>query len=72
MLDFPQFCTPEENLGFIRDNMNGITCEPPSIIERLQAYTAVGVDEIMIQWFFMEKLGGIQILAKEVLPALQR
>jgi hypothetical protein len=52
--------------------MNGITGEPPSIIERLQAYTAVGVDEIMIQWFFMEKLGGIQILAKEVLPALQR
>jgi alkanesulfonate monooxygenase SsuD/methylene tetrahydromethanopterin reductase-like flavin-dependent oxidoreductase (luciferase family) len=72
LLDFPQYGTPEENLGFIRDYMGGITGEPSPVIEQLHAYAATGVDEIMVQWFFMEKLDGIQILAEEVLPVFQR
>ena len=71
LFEYPKSRTPEENLKTIQENMRGITGEPDAVIERLQAYAAAGVDEIMVQWFSMEKFDGLQTIAEEVLPVFQ-
>ncbi len=41
---------------------------PEEVVAQMQAYAAVGVEEIMLQWVDMEDIDGLQLLAKQVLP----
>jgi len=40
------------------------------IREQIAAYTAVGVEELMLQWFDLDDIGGLHALAETVLPHL--
>jgi alkanesulfonate monooxygenase SsuD/methylene tetrahydromethanopterin reductase-like flavin-dependent oxidoreductase (luciferase family) len=41
---------------------------PDEVISAIQAYADVGVEELIIQWFGMEDVEGLQVLAEQVLP----
>ena len=43
---------------------------PETIAQEIRAYEAAGVQEIMIDWFQLDDLEGLQVLAEEVLPAV--
>jgi alkanesulfonate monooxygenase SsuD/methylene tetrahydromethanopterin reductase-like flavin-dependent oxidoreductase (luciferase family) len=43
---------------------------PESIIERIHAYAEVGVEEVIVQWFGLDDIEGLQILAEQVVPHL--
>jgi alkanesulfonate monooxygenase SsuD/methylene tetrahydromethanopterin reductase-like flavin-dependent oxidoreductase (luciferase family) len=43
---------------------------PEVVMSAMRAYAAVGVEELIIQWFGVEDLDGLQILAEQVLPHL--
>jgi len=43
---------------------------PEAIVEEIRAYEAAGVQEIMIDWFELDDIEGLQVLADEVLPRL--
>jgi hypothetical protein len=38
------------------------------VIEHLSAYAAVGVEEVIMQWFGMDDIEGLATLADQVLP----
>jgi hypothetical protein len=39
-------------------------------VSELRAYADVGVEELIIQWFGMDDLEGLQLLAEQVLPQI--
>jgi F420-dependent oxidoreductase-like protein len=41
---------------------------PDEVVSAIRAYADVGVEELIIQWFGMEDLEGLQLLAEQVLP----
>jgi alkanesulfonate monooxygenase SsuD/methylene tetrahydromethanopterin reductase-like flavin-dependent oxidoreductase (luciferase family) len=41
---------------------------PAEVVERLRAYEAVGVSEVMLQWGGMDDRAGLELLAEHVLP----
>jgi alkanesulfonate monooxygenase SsuD/methylene tetrahydromethanopterin reductase-like flavin-dependent oxidoreductase (luciferase family) len=41
---------------------------PDEVIRGIRAYADAGVEEVIVQWFGMEDLDGLQILAEQVLP----
>ena len=41
---------------------------PKDLIETIHAYGKAGADEIILEWFILDDLVGLQILAEEVLP----
>jgi F420-dependent oxidoreductase-like protein len=41
---------------------------PQELIESINSYDEAGVDEIIIQWFLLDDIDGLQVLAEEVLP----
>ena len=41
---------------------------PDEVINQIRAYATVGVGELIIQWFGVEDLEGLQVLAEQVLP----
>jgi alkanesulfonate monooxygenase SsuD/methylene tetrahydromethanopterin reductase-like flavin-dependent oxidoreductase (luciferase family) len=41
---------------------------PDEVISAIQEYADVGVEELIIQWFGMEDVEGLQLLAEQVLP----
>jgi F420-dependent oxidoreductase-like protein len=41
---------------------------PEGVISAIRAYADAGVEELIIQWFGVEDLEGLQILAEQVLP----
>jgi F420-dependent oxidoreductase-like protein len=43
---------------------------PESIIERIHAYAEVGVEEVIVQWFGLDDIEGLQLLAEQVVPHL--
>lgn len=43
---------------------------PDSVLEQIQAYTAAGVEELMLQWFDLDDIDGLRAFAKTVLPKL--
>ena len=45
-----------------------IVDSPAGVVAALRAYAAAGVEELIIQWFGMEDLAGLQLLAEQVLP----
>ena len=47
---------------------NMIVGTPDEIIGAIRAYAHAGVEELIIQWFGVQDLEGLQVLAKQVLP----
>jgi alkanesulfonate monooxygenase SsuD/methylene tetrahydromethanopterin reductase-like flavin-dependent oxidoreductase (luciferase family) len=39
-----------------------------SVVSKLRAYEAVGVEEIMLKWFGLDDIEGLEVLAEQVLP----
>ena len=66
----PLFATmsTEEILEFFRTNLAGILGTPDYVIEQLNVYAAVGVEEIIMQWLAMDDIEGLATLAEHVLP----
>jgi F420-dependent oxidoreductase-like protein len=49
-----------------------IVGEPDQVVSELRAYADVGVEELVIQWFGMDDLDGLELLAELVLPQLEQ
>lgn len=66
----PLFATisTEETIEYFRTNLAGILGTPDYIIEQLDVYAALGVEEVIVQWFAMDDIEGLATLAEHVLP----
>ena len=58
----------EEIITFFRENLAGILGTPDYVIEQLNVYAAIGVEEVIMQWFGMDDIEGLATLAEHVLP----
>jgi alkanesulfonate monooxygenase SsuD/methylene tetrahydromethanopterin reductase-like flavin-dependent oxidoreductase (luciferase family) len=47
-----------------------IVGSPESLVDQIRAYAEVGVEELILQWFGLDDIEGLQILAEEVVPHL--
>jgi alkanesulfonate monooxygenase SsuD/methylene tetrahydromethanopterin reductase-like flavin-dependent oxidoreductase (luciferase family) len=45
---------------------------PEMWIEQLTAYAEAGADRIMLQWLDQEDIDGLELVAREILPALRQ
>jgi alkanesulfonate monooxygenase SsuD/methylene tetrahydromethanopterin reductase-like flavin-dependent oxidoreductase (luciferase family) len=54
----------------IRNRRNAIVGTPDLVVEQIRAYQAVGVEELMLQWFDMDDVDGLRAFAEHVLPQL--
>lgn len=61
-----------ELLPLLRKQFAAITGSPEQVIEHLRVYAAAGVEEMIIQWILPDDPLGLEILGKEVLPAIMR
>jgi alkanesulfonate monooxygenase SsuD/methylene tetrahydromethanopterin reductase-like flavin-dependent oxidoreductase (luciferase family) len=59
--------TTEEIFTFFR-SMSAALGSPEVIIETLSAYAAAGVEELIMQWFSMDDVEGLERIAQHVLP----
>lgn len=59
----------DEVLEWFRD-VSAILGTPGQAIEQIQAYDSAGVDEIMLQWFGVDDVEGLYVLADDVLAHL--
>jgi alkanesulfonate monooxygenase SsuD/methylene tetrahydromethanopterin reductase-like flavin-dependent oxidoreductase (luciferase family) len=41
---------------------------PDEIVSQIEAYAAAGVEEVMLQWFDVDDIEGLTVIADEVLP----
>jgi alkanesulfonate monooxygenase SsuD/methylene tetrahydromethanopterin reductase-like flavin-dependent oxidoreductase (luciferase family) len=44
---------------------------PDEVVEQIQAYPAGGLEELIMQWFDVEDIEGLEFFAEHVLPRLQ-
>ena len=59
----------DEVFGSLKNySPDSIYGSPQDLIETIHSYAAKGADEIIIQWFLLDDIEGLQILAEEVLP----
>jgi alkanesulfonate monooxygenase SsuD/methylene tetrahydromethanopterin reductase-like flavin-dependent oxidoreductase (luciferase family) len=61
---------PLEGLLALARSWSALVGTPHDLIAAFKAYEAVGVDEIMLQWYDADDVEGLQTLAREVLPRL--
>ena len=45
---------------------------PDQVVERIGAYEEAGVEELIIQWWDLEDIEGLQLYAEQILPQLTR
>jgi len=57
----------DEMLDWLR-NSSAILGTPEQAIEQIQAYATAGAEEIMLQWFGVDDVEGLQVIADYVLP----
>jgi hypothetical protein len=43
---------------------------PDEVTDTIHVYAEAGVNELIIQWFAVEDLEGLQVLAEQVLPSI--
>ena len=69
-LSFPMFAqtSTEELLKWYSEQMGAIIGEPAVVLEKLYEISAAGVEELMIQWFQMGQITGLDVIAEQVLP----
>jgi alkanesulfonate monooxygenase SsuD/methylene tetrahydromethanopterin reductase-like flavin-dependent oxidoreductase (luciferase family) len=58
----------EEYLEFLRSSFQAILGPPEHVIEQLQSFATAGAEEVMLQWFSLDDVEGLEILAEDVLP----
>ncbi|MDX1435272.1 MAG: LLM class flavin-dependent oxidoreductase [Anaerolineales bacterium] len=46
----------------------GVMGTPDDVVEKLKEFEAVGVEEVMIQWFSMDDVEGLGVIGEEVIP----
>ncbi|MGI8485720.1 MAG: LLM class flavin-dependent oxidoreductase, partial [Thermomicrobiales bacterium] len=54
-------------LQIMQEAFGLIVGTPDEVVAQIQAYVAIGVSEISVQWFGVEDVAGLEILAQEVL-----
>ena len=52
----------------LRPIISVIAGTPEAVVQQINAYAAVGVEELMIQWGAFDDLEGLELLAEQVLP----
>lgn len=60
----------ETILETLRTDWNAIAGPPEIVIEQIHAYAQAGVEELMLQWFDVDDINGVEILAERILPYL--
>ena len=55
----------------LKQNPSTSLGSPDTVVERMRLYEASGVEEVMIQWFSMDDVEGLERLAEDVLPHLR-
>ena len=55
-------------LGFLQTNLAAIMGTPESVIEQMRVYEAAGVEEMMIQYWIVDNIEGLETIAKHILP----
>ncbi|HJS28097.1 MAG TPA: LLM class flavin-dependent oxidoreductase [Anaerolineales bacterium] len=58
----------EDLIASLRENPSTVLGLPEVVVEHLQLYEAAGVEEIMLQWFSMDDIEGLETLAEYVRP----
>ncbi len=58
----------DENIMGFMASMRCIVGGPDEVIRKMQAYSEAGVEEFVIQWFGVNDLESLQIIANEILP----
>jgi alkanesulfonate monooxygenase SsuD/methylene tetrahydromethanopterin reductase-like flavin-dependent oxidoreductase (luciferase family) len=61
------------SLDRLLDDLRGwpaIIGTPEEVVAQIRAYEAVGITEMTLQWFDLDDIEGLEILAAEVLPRL--
>ena len=67
---FPMFAqtSTDEMFKWYSDQMGAITGEPAEVLEKLYELSTAGVEELMLQWFQMGEITGLDVIAEKVLP----
>ena len=58
----------DEAIQYLATEVHDIVGTPDMVIEQIKAFEAVGVQELMLQWFDLDDLDGLQAFAEHVLP----
>lgn len=58
----------EKLLDFMRTQIAAIIGTPDEVAKEMGAYADAGVDEFMVQWFATDDIGGLALIAQQVLP----
>ena len=62
----------EEALSYLRVEWNALLGTADEVVEQINAYAQVGVEELILEWFDLDNLEGLQAFAKDVLPRLNK
>ena len=62
--------TLDEVVRYLATKRFNIVGTPDRVIEQIQAFESVGVQELMLQWFDLDDIDGLRAFAESVLPAL--
>jgi alkanesulfonate monooxygenase SsuD/methylene tetrahydromethanopterin reductase-like flavin-dependent oxidoreductase (luciferase family) len=60
----------DDVVDLFRNYMAGVFGTPEHVVEKLQAYAAAGVEEIMMAWWGMDDVEGLETLATHVISHL--
>lgn len=52
----------------LREQFNAIVGSPSVVLEQMQAYSAAGVQELVLQWFNPQEIESMHALAQDILP----
>jgi len=55
-------------VGMMKNNMAAILGTPESVIEQMRAYASAGAEELMIAWWSLDDIEGLEVLAEHVMP----
>ena len=69
--DNPQYASKSLDKVIEELSMDGmIVGTPDMIIDQINAYSKVGADELILQWFDLDDIDGLRAFATSVLPRL--
>ncbi len=62
----------DDLLTFLRTQFQAFIGTPDELVRHIRAYIAGGAEEVMLQWYGLDDIAGLQLIAEEVLPHLTR
>ena len=67
----PQYASKSLDKVIEELSMNGtIVGTPDMIVDQINAYSKVGADELVLQWFDLDDIDGLRAFATSVLPRI--